>query len=150
MTKKDDTQASDTKDLQERLAKLTEIAARAQADLQNFKQRMSRDADELRKFAVQPLILRLLPIRDDLARASENSTDSESFTQILRKLDQILESIGLTQIVSMGEKVDPTKHESINTTPGEKDLITEVHEEGYDLHGRIVRPAKVSVGDGSE
>ena len=136
-------------DLKEQVRKLTELAARAQADFQNYKQRVERDAEELRKFASQPLLLKLLLIRDDLARAVGESTD-EGIAQILGKLDKTLEDVGLTKIEAEGQPVDPGMHEVLNTVSGEKDIVITVHEQGYELSGRVLRPARVSVGDGSE
>jgi len=135
------------KDLQEQLQKITEVAARAQADLQNFKQRQKKDAEDLRKFATVPLLLELLPVREDLARAAEQSED-EGIAQILAKLERTLAGVGLTKIEAESQPFDPSKHEVLNTAPGEKDIVIVVHEEGYELHGRVLRPAKVTVGTG--
>jgi molecular chaperone GrpE len=140
-------QDDQTAALQEQIAKLTDIAARAQADLQNFKKRQERDTEELQKFAIAPLIMALLPVRNDLARAAEHD---EGSAQVLTKFDAILESVGVQKIEAEGQTVDTSLHEVISTGPGEKDVITEVHEEGYELHGRVLRPAKVICGDGSE
>lgn len=133
-------------DQQEQIKKLTEIAARAQADLQNFKSRMEKETAEFRKFAGAPILLALLPIHDDLSRASEHG--DEGSAQILVKLDKILVDIGLVKMDPMGKPVDPNKHEVVNTCPGEKDIVTNIHEEGFEYHGRVLRPAKVQVGMG--
>ena len=123
-----------------------EIAARAQADLQNFKTRMQKEAQELRKFAAVPFILNLLPVYDDLARGTGHD---EGFKQVLEKLEKVFTDAGLKKMEPMGSSVDPAKHEVINTAPGEKDIVTEVHQDGFELHGKVIRPAKVQVGDGS-
>ena len=152
--------------LQAQVAKLTDIAGRAQADLQNSKIRMEREAEDLRKYAVVPLLLALLPVRDDLARALNHSldltetskkssgsgqdSDHNGIRQILDKLDKVFASIGLKRMEALGKPVDPSRHEIINAGPGEKDIVTAIHEEGYELHGRVLRPAKVQVGNGEE
>jgi molecular chaperone GrpE len=144
----DDTSTHGTPlDLEAEIAKMTEIAARAQADLQNFKARMKKDSDELAKFAIAPLLLSLLPVRDDLARAADHVPD-EGLKQVLTKFDKVIEDAGLRIIESLNLSVDPSKHEVLSVVPGEKDKIVEVHEEGYELHGRVLRPAKVIVGSG--
>ena len=135
--------------LKEQIEKLTDIAARAQADLQNFKARMKNEAKELGKFAVVPLLLSLLPVHDDLARAVEHAGENDGLSQILAKLEKIFVDAHLKKMKSLGQKVDPQKHEVLAITKGEKDIITEVHEEGYELHGRVLRPAKVIAGEGS-
>jgi molecular chaperone GrpE len=134
------------KELEGQIAKLTDLAARAQADLQNSKIRMEREAEDLRKFAIVPLLLALLPVRDDLARAA--SQGDEGVKQILEKIDKVFSTVGLKRMEPLGKPVDPTKHEILNVGPGEKDVVTLVHEDGYELHGRVLRAAKVQVGDG--
>ncbi len=132
--------------LEAQVAKLTDLAARAQADLQNSKIRMEREAEDLRKYAVVPLLLALLPVRDDLARASQSG--EKGVKQILDKLDKVFSNVGLKCMDALGKPVDPSRHEIINAGSGEKDIVTAIHEEGYELHGRVLRPAKVQVGNG--
>lgn len=135
-------------ELMAQIEKLTDIAARAQADLQNFKARMQKDAQELGKFAIAPLLLTLLPVLDDLKRAEHHAENIDGLTQVTSKLEKVLTNAGLQKIESIGQKIDPLRHEVLTTAEGEKDVILEVHEEGYELHGKILRPAKVVVGSG--
>ena len=58
--------------------------------------------------------------------------------------------LGVEQFKSLGETLDPEKHEALMQGPGEKDMITEVFEEGYTLKGKVIRHSKVKVGDGSK
>jgi molecular chaperone GrpE len=135
-------------DLQKQVARLTDIAARAQADLQNFKMRMEREAAELRTFVQQGFILTLLPILDDLKRAIVH-TKADGLEQILQKLEKILADSGVKKIEAMGIRFDPLRHEILGSIPGEKDIVLVVHEDGYELNGKVLRPAKVQVGDGN-
>lgn len=136
-------------ELKAQISKLTDTAARAQADLLNFKDRMKREGEELRKFAGLPFILELLPIRDDLVRAAEHDSAS-GLKQILLKVDALLRDAGVEKIDALGKKMNPEQHQVVNTGAGEKDVVTLVHEEGFLLHGKVLRPAKVQVGDGSD
>lgn len=129
------------------IAKLTDIAGRAQADLQNFKERMKRENEEFRKFANAPLLLSLLALHDDLARAAAHE-GTNGVKQILLKLEKILAAAGVVKIEAIGKKFDSALHEIVNAGPGEKDVILAIHEEGFLLHGRVLRPAKVQVGEG--
>ena len=61
----------------------------------------------------------------------------------------MLSEAGLTVIDAVGQPVDVAKHEVLQMGPGGADIITEVFEQGYELNGRVLRPAKVKVGDGS-
>ena len=135
-------------ELEAQIAKLTDLAARAQADLQNSKMRMERETQDMRKFATVPLLLSLLPVRDDLVRASRQEGGGSASKQILAKLDKILADAGLTPIEALGKTADTSKHEILNAGPGPKDIVIAVHEEGYELHGKVVKPAKVQIGDG--
>lgn len=141
---------NDDAELKEKLLKVTDLAARAQADLLNFKDRMKKQEEELRKFAVVPLLLELLPIRDDLARASLHGEEAGTgLPQILAKIDAVLDRSGMEKIPALGKKADPSLHEIVNEGPGKKDVVTLVHQEGYQLHGKILRPSKVQVGNGN-
>lgn len=144
------------KELEEQVAKLTDLAARAQADLQNFKMRMEREAAELRKFAVVPFLLKLLPIRDDIVRALQHQNENgnsasahNGLKHILEKFDKVLKDAGVERMAAVGNPFDPKQHEILNSSPGAKDIVTAIHEEGYELHGKVLRPAKVQVGDGA-
>jgi molecular chaperone GrpE len=59
-----------------------------------------------------------------------------------------LASVGLKQIESLGQPVDPQKHEVLQADEGEKDIVVQVLDEGYELNGKVIRPAKVVVGNG--
>ena len=143
-----DNASDELQELKAQLAKLKDTAARAQADLLNYKDRMKREGEELRKFAGLPFILELLPIRDDLVRAAGHDSAS-GLKQILLKIDALLRDAGVEKIDALGKKMDPERHQIVNTGAGEKDIVTLVHEEGFLLHGKVLRPAKVQVGDGN-
>jgi molecular chaperone GrpE len=139
----------DVQSLKGKVMKLTDVAARSQADLQNFKARIEKESKELAKFSSAPLLLSLLPIFDDLQRAKDHSGDKQGLSQVIAKFEKVLTDAGLKRIQSVGEKTDPTKHEVLATAPGEKDVVLEVHEEGYEFHEKVLRPAKVVVGNGA-
>ncbi len=144
------------KALEAELANMKDIAARAQADLQNAKDRLQREADDLRRFAVAGIIMRLLPTVDNFQRAfahlpAELATHDwiKGVQAMEQDLIKILSDAGLTKIDSLGQPVDPAKHEVLQTGPGEQGKVVEVFEDGYELNGKILRVAKVKVGDGN-
>jgi len=151
--------------LQKELAKMTELAGRAQADLQNAKDRMQKEGEEMRKIAFENTLLRLLPTIDNFQRAFEHLPEDLEGNEwprhelvewvggviaIGKDLMGKLTALGLEKIKSIGESVDPEKHEVLQTGPGEEGKVVEVFEEGYVFNGKVLRPAKVKVGDGSE
>ena len=133
-----------------------ELAARAQADLQNARARMGKEEEEMRIFAAELLIRQLLPTIDSLRRACRHlpadlqrhewvkgvlSTEQEFLRQ--------LKSIGLESMAAVGKMVDPFQHEVLLAREGEEGKVLEVLEEGYLFRGKILRPAKVVVGSGA-
>mgnify|MGYP001183056300 CR=1 FL=1 len=143
-------------DSEQELDRLKELAARAQADLQNAKGRMEKEAQQIRSYAVEGMLLRLLPTVDNFQRAFSHLPEDlkdHDWVNGLQVMEQAfikeLGEVGLTQIESLGQQVDPELHEVLQAGPGEKDIITEVFEEGYLLHDKVLKPAKVVVGDGS-
>jgi molecular chaperone GrpE len=135
---------------------MKDLAGRAQADLQNAKDRLASEAENMRKFATLSILSELLPIVDNLQRAfahlPEELKDNDWVKGIEateKDLMKKLSEAGIKKIESLGNPVDSEKHEVLQTGPGEKGEIIEVFEEGYECNGRILRPAKVKVGDGS-
>lgn len=144
------------KQLEEQVLKLTDIAGRAQADLQNAKARLMRDQDDMRKFAGEMVIMKLLPVIDHLQRAFQHLPEElkqhewvKGIVAIEQDLLRHFADLGLKRMSSLGESVDPNKHEVLLTGPGEEGNVIDVVEEGYELHGKVLRPAKVKAGQGS-
>ena len=142
--------------LKEQVHSLTELAARAQADLQNARGRLERDADELRKYAAEGVLKRLLPTVDNFQRAFTHLPEDlkknewvKGITAVEQDLLRQLSDMGLEKFSPLGEKMDTARHEVLMTAPGAENQVIEVLEDGYLLHGKVLRPAKVKVGDGS-
>ena len=144
------------KDLEAQITKLTDLAARAQADLQNAKVRMTKDRDEIGKFASEGALVRLLPVIDHFQRAFQHlpgELKSHEWVKGISAIEQDfmtqVKALGLKKIESLGKPVDASCHEVLMTGEGEEGKILEVFEEGYELNGKVLRVAKVRVGDGS-
>ena len=130
---------------------------RTQADFVNYKRRVEREMKDSCQFANRALMLNLLPVLDDFERAIAAIPDEEAqmswmdgIQLIERKLRSILEAQGLTQIKALGEAFDPHVHEAVMQAPGEEGMVVEEVQKGYQLHDRVIRPAKVVVGRGEE
>ncbi len=143
--------------MQAELNRFKDIAARAQADLQNAKARMEKDSQDLRKFATEGLILRILPTLDNFQRAFlhipkeiESNEWVKGVSAIEADLMRQMADAGLSRMQVMGEMANSDRHEILTIGPGEEGKVTEILEEGYELNGRVIRPAKVKVGDGSK
>ena len=141
--------------LTEELARLKDLAARAQADLQNAKGRLEREAGELRKFALEGLVRELLPTVDNFQRAFahlpedlQNHEWVKGVQAVEQDLIRRLQAAGLRKIDSLGQSVDASRHEVLQTGPGDSDTVIEVFEDGYEYQGKVLRPARVKAGNG--
>ncbi len=151
------TELVEAKAQQTEAEKFREVAARAQADLQNAKARLDRERDQLGKFAVESLLKRLLPIVDNFQRAFAHLPEAlktDSWATGIQVVEQdmmrMLTEVGLTKISPLGQPADPNRHEILTVGPGPEGQVIDVLEDGYELSGKVLRVAKVRVGDGSK
>lgn len=147
---------SEIKELSAKLQKMTDIAARAQADLQNAKTRMQNDGQSIRKFAAEVFVLKLLPTIDNFQRAFRHLPEElqshdwvKGIAAIEQELIRRVSEMGLKKMECLGQQVDTARHEVITIGSGKEGVILDVIEDGYEFHGKTLRPAKVRVGDGT-
>jgi molecular chaperone GrpE len=131
---------------------------RSAADLVNFRKRTEQERNDLLKYGNTALILRILPVLDDLERAlaalpagkQQELTWVDGFLLIHRKLQTILEAEGLKPIVAFGQEFDPTRHEAVlQEKVSDESLdgkVTGELQKGYTLNDRVIRPTMVKVG----
>ena len=130
-------------------------ALRATAELENIRRRTSRDIENAHKYALERFVNELLPVIDSMElgiNASQSAEDLESLREgmdlTLKKLFDCLEKFGVKAIDPAGEKFDPDWHEAVSmqelegSDPGQ---VVTVMQKGYELNGRLVRPAMVVV-----
>lgn len=130
-------------------AEYLEMAQRLQADFDNFRKRTQRENEEFKAFATADLISQMLGIVDDLDRALEHAKEDDDFVRgvkgIRQNLMKILESKGLTEIVTDG-KFDPNCHDALCAVESDTDGdIAEVFQKGYRIGDRVLRYSKVKV-----
>ena len=131
---------------------------RLYSEFENFRRRTTKDRLEWMQNASRDVILALLPVVDDMERALkalENSSKEdqkalEGFNLIYQKLYKTLEKNGLKPIESKGEAFDTDLHEAVTQFPAPSEdlkgkVIDEV-EKGYTLNDKVIRFAKVVVG----
>ena len=131
---------------------------RAQADFINYKRRTEQERQDFNRFANANLILSLLPVLDDLDRALSSTSPAKSARHswiegvrlVDRKFRSILEAQGLTPIKALGEPFDPNFHEAVRQDKGKEGIVVEELQKGYMIHDRLLRPAKVVVGNGED
>jgi len=127
---------------------------RVAADLENLRKRAARDEENARRRGLEQLAQALLPVRDSLEAgvATSEQADIEALLDgkraTLRLLDSALTAVGILELDPIGEPFDPEEHEAITMQPSdevEANTILEVIQKGYQLHGRLLRPARVIV-----
>ncbi len=134
------------------ITRLRESLARSQADYQNLLMRNDRDRAEMVSFLSGKILSPLLTQVDNLERAVKlkEGVEGDSFVDgvrsMLASMEKYLESQGVAPFVSLGEEVDPTRHDVMTQMPGEEGKIIEEFEKGYMIGSRVLRHAKVVVG----
>tara|TARA_R110002050_G_scaffold300793_1_gene472808 strand:- start:16702 stop:17295 length:594 start_codon:yes stop_codon:yes gene_type:complete len=131
---------------------------RMYSEFENFRRRSAKERIELMQNAGQEIISSLLPILDDFDRAktaNENSEDIDAIKEgmelIYNKIFTLLSQKGLNAMDAIGKDFNSDDYEAIAKIPApSKDLkgkVIDVTEKGYFLNGKIIRHAKVVIGE---
>jgi len=134
---------------QKEIAEYRDRAARAEAELANFRTRVERDRQANREAVIAEVIRTLLPAIDDLDRAEAHGDLAGSPLELVaQKLRTGFERYGLAKVGEVGEPFDPTRHEALVQLPKPdvtSNVVGDVVEVGYVLGERLIRAAKVAV-----
>lgn len=123
---------------------------RALADYRNLQKRVAERQQEFVKRSNRELILEILPVLDDLEEAACKSED-DGYKKILKKFRGVLKEVGLEEIEVKEKEFDPAIMECVEVENGEleevrgKKIVNKVARKGYNLHGDLLRPARVQV-----
>ncbi len=136
----------------------TEKLEHTRADFQNYKKRAKRRQEEIKERATEDLVERLLDVRDNLTRAleeeSEDVTSLREGIKLTRKqFDRVLDAENVTRIEpDPGSAVDANRHEVMMRVESDEpaDTIASVYRPGYEMAGKILRPAQVTVSEGPD
>ena len=148
-------------ELEETSAKAAEYLdgwQRARAELANARKRFERERQQAYSNARGDVLVQILPLLDDFERAVETLPSNlskltwiEGVLLIQRKLQLLLEQVGVTTIEAAGQEFDPFRHEAVTHEPSE--TVPEGHviaelQKGYQLGDRVLRPSVVRVSSG--
>jgi molecular chaperone GrpE len=134
--------------------KLREAFLREHAELENARKRLDREVENSRKFANERLLASLLPVFDSLeagiaAAHGESSQVREGLQLTLRQLTKAAGDNGLAVVDPVGQAFNPEHHQAIAVQPASAEhpagSVTQVHQKGYLLNDRLLRPALVIV-----
>lgn len=142
--------------LEEENAKLRDQLLRTIAEFDNYKKRTLKEKTELILNGGEKTITAILPVLDDFERAlADTHTDDaqavkEGMDLIFKKFIKTLESLGVKKIDTDGQDFDVDFHEAIAMVPGmgddKKGKVIDCIQTGYTLNDKVIRHAKVAVG----
>jgi|SRR5580692_3079961 molecular chaperone GrpE len=130
------------------------LAQRTQADFENYRKRVAREAAAARERGVGALAKELLPALDNLDRAMDAAAEDDPLLQGVRlvrtELKTALARAGIESFSPLGEPFDPSVHEAVATAPqppggSPSGTVVEVYQDGYRLGEGVLRPARVVV-----
>jgi molecular chaperone GrpE len=136
------------KALQEKVSEMEGNWKRALADYKNLVDRTNKEKKQFIEFANEILILKLLAVYDSLEMLGKYSSD-QGLQLTIKQFEQVLKEEGLKEIEALGRIFDTQEMEGIEMVAGEKDKVTEVLTKGFYFKEKILRPARVKVGNGS-
>ncbi|MEW9798302.1 nucleotide exchange factor GrpE [Alteromonas sp. CYL-A6] len=134
---------------------------RARAEMENARRRADSEVEKARKFALERFAGELLPVLDNLERALEMAdADNDAVKPLLEGVDMTrktflstIEKFGLTPINPQGEAFNPDLHQAMSmqeSADHEPNSVMAVMQKGYQLNGRLLRPAMVMVARAPE
>ena len=128
---------------------------RLQADFDNYRKRTLREQTARAAAASQALVARLLPVLDNFELAVSHAEQSRDFDRMLKgvemvfgELREVLQGEGLVKIEAEGKPFDPERHEAVVAVEqegAEPGTVVDVVRTGYELRGKVLRPAMVKV-----
>lgn len=148
------------KALEEEKAKYAELNdkyLRLFSEFDNFRKRTAKEKLDLTVTASENVIKDILPVLDDFERALQNmekngnEADLQGVTLIFNKLKDTLKKKGLEEIEAMGVEFNTDEHEALTMIPApeedKKGKVLDVIQKGYKLNGKVIRFARVVVGN---
>lgn len=127
------------------IEELTNNWKRALADYQNLEKRMSQEKKEWGKFATGDLILKLLPVLDNLEKAARHLKNT-GLNLALKQFLDVLRNEGLEPLEVVGKEFNPQEMECLEVVAGdEENKVAEEVRRGYKLEGKVLRVAQVKV-----
>ena len=145
---------NETELLSEEVASLKDKLLRTAAEFENFKKRTAKEKEDFYTYSVCSTVEKFLPVKDNLERAVAAEGDEGSLAEgvkmILKQLDEVLESLGVERIETVGKEFDPELHNAVMHEENEdfgENTISEELMSGYTCKGKVVRFAMVKVAN---
>jgi molecular chaperone GrpE len=143
------------KEKEQQIEELTKRVNSIQEETEKFRSRVTKEAESVKRFGNENLLLKLLPILDNLERAIEHADSTEEKAAMVqgvrlvhKQLGAALVAAGLTPIEAKGQVFDPNFHEALATVETDEvgpNVVISEYLKGYKLFDRLLRPARVVV-----
>ncbi|HUK02373.1 MAG TPA: nucleotide exchange factor GrpE [Steroidobacteraceae bacterium] len=161
MDRLDPAEAARVAELERLLAEAEQRAAaqrdqylRSLAEIDNVRKRAARDVENASRFGLEKFAVELLPVQDSLEAGVESAprADAKSLAEgqraTLKLLQKAFEKLNIKPVDPLGQPFDPALHEAVLTqesATAEPNSVLQVVQRGYELNGRLLRPARVIV-----
>jgi molecular chaperone GrpE len=156
--KESDKVVKEEKPADEKLAEMQDKYLRLSAEFDNYRKRTLREKMELAKYASEDILLKILPVMDDFERAlavMQTDTDCSAVKSgielIYGKFTDFLKQNGIKEIESLNSAFNVDLHDAVAKIPVEDEakrgMIVDVVKKGYFLQDKVIRHAKVVVGE---
>jgi molecular chaperone GrpE len=141
-------------DAEQRARSNWEQYLRAVAELENVRKRAQKDIEAANRYGLEKFAAELLPVWDSLELAGQNAAKADARSlaagqeATLKLLAKALEKIGVRPINPHGQPFDPSRHEAMlaqESSTAEPNSVLQVVQPGYEINGRLLRPARVIV-----
>ena len=140
----------------QKAAEERERALRTAAEMENLRRRTELDVEKAHKFALEKFANELLPVLDNLERAIELADkENEALKPMIEGVELTLKSMqsgvakfGLGALDPINQPFDPNAHQAMSMVPSADvapNTVIAVMQKGYDLNGRVIRPAMVMI-----
>lgn len=144
--------------LEEKYKELNDSHLRLMAEFDNYRKRTMREKAELIKMGGESVLTHLLPVIDDFERALDNIKNTEDMGAVVQGVELIyskfisyLSQQGVKTIDALGQPFDTESFEAVATIPAPEDdlkgKVIDCIQTGYTLHDKVIRHAKVVVGE---
>ena len=151
----EETSEDKIKKLEAELQEWKNSYTRKLAEFQNFTKRKENEVAEMRKYASEEIVVKLLDNIDNLERAVDASKESQNFDSLVEGVNMILNNLkhllteeGVEEIEAAGKEYNPYEHKAMITENKEElddNVVVQVFQKGYKMKGKVVRPAMVTV-----
>lgn len=159
---KDQTKEGETDTIKSQLEEKTKLCEdylnrmmRLQADFENYKRRVSKEREDMYTFALESIVMGILPVLDNLERAVDSfKSDNldkkyvDGIDMVKKQLVEVLQKNGLSEIECEDKDFDPNFHHAVMQCEAEENdenKIKQVLQKGYCLGSKVIRPSLVKV-----